>query len=289
MEREKLQALISLLDDPDEAVFKLVEKELLKEEDLRTDELENVWETSLDELMQNRIENLIQQIQFRETSRKIQSWSTKESVDLFEGFFLLSKYQYPELKEKSIRSQLKKIASDVWLEINNRLTSIEKITVLNHILFDVNKFSLNANNLQLPQNCYLNQLLETRKGNAISLTILYALVARDLGFPIQIIDFPQNPLLAYIDQEVARKAMGDDYDSNVLFYINPANNGAIIGRKEIEYFMKKNETIDESVLTTPCEDRKIIKLLIKNLIESYELVGQNEKVNDLSFIAGLLE
>lgn len=289
MEPEKLQALISLLDDPDESVFNLVKKELLKEENLDVDELENVWETSLDELMQNRIENLIQQIQFRDTSRKIQSWSTKDKVDLFEGFFLISRYQYPEIKEKSIRNQLKKIASEVWLEINNRLTSIEKITVLNHIIFDVNKFTLNTNNIQLPQNSYLNQLLETRKGNAISLTILYALIARDLGFPIQIIDFPQNPLLAYIDREVAQKAMGDDYDSAVLFYINPANNGAIIGRKEIEYFMKKNETIDDSVLTTPCEDRKIIKLLIENLIESYGVVGQLEKVNDLSSIAGLLK
>ncbi|WP_163712293.1 transglutaminase-like domain-containing protein [Mangrovibacterium lignilyticum] len=288
MDSEKLQALISLLDDPDQAVFEMVEKELLKEDALQVEELEHIWETSLDELMQNRIEDLIQQIQFRETSKKIKSWTNQEEVDLFEGFFLISQYQYPDLKLKNIQSQLKKISSDVWLEINNRLTSIEKITVLNHILYDVNKFAINHSNPTLPQNCYLNLLLETKKGNPVSLAILYTIIARDLGFPVQLIDFPQNPLVAYVDAELAKKTHGEDYDSPVLFYINPANNGAIIGRKEIEFFMKKNEKIDEMLFQTPCEDRKIIKLLLANLIEAYEAVGYKEKVNDLSSISDLL-
>ena len=288
MDSQKLQALISLLDDPDQAVFEMVEQELLKEDTLQVEQLEHVWETSLDELMQSRIEDLIQQIQFRETSSRIQNWSIQPEVDLFEGFFLISQYQYPDLKQKSIESQLKKISSDVWLEINNRLTSIEKITVLNHILYDVNKFAINHTNMLLPQNCYLNQLLETKKGNAISLAILYTIIARDLGFPVELIDFPNNPLLAYVDAELAKKTHGEDYDSPILFYINPANKGAIIGRKEIEYFMKKNEHVDDKVFQQPCEDRKAIKLLLQNLIEAYEAVGHREKVNDLSSIASML-
>lgn len=288
MESEKLQALISLLDDPDQAVFEMVEQELLKEDSLQVDELEHIWETSLDELMQTRIENLIQQIQFRETSRRIKNWSKQEEVDLFEGFFLISQYQYPELKLKDVQAQLKKICSDVWLEINNRLTSIEKITVLNHILFDVNKFSINLSNLQLPQNGYLNQLLETKKGNPISLAILYMLVARELGFPVQFIDYPKNPLIAYIDPEMAKRAHGDDYNSSVLFYINPANKGAIVGRKEVEYLSRRDEHFNEEVFQTACEDRAIIKKLLESLIESYESLGYEDKVHDLSAIANLL-
>jgi hypothetical protein len=288
MDSDKLQALITLLDDPDQSVYELVERELLKEKNLQVKELEQIWETSLDELIQTRIENLIQQIQFRETSAKIQNWANQKEVDLFEGFFLISQYQYPDIKLKTVQSQLKKISSDVWLEINNRLTSIEKITVLNHILYDVNKFTINLSNLQSPQNCYLNQVLDTKKGNPVSLAILYTLVARELGFPLQLINFPKNPLLAYIDNEAARKAHGEDYESPVLFYINPANRGAIIGRKEIEFFMKKNENADPDLFETPCEDKKIIKLLIENLIASYESLGHQDKMDDLNAIACLL-
>lgn len=288
MEAEKLQALISLLDDPDQAVFEMVERELLKEDSLQVEELEHIWETSLDELIQTRIENLIQQIQFRQTSRKIRNWSKQKEVDLFEGFFLISQYQYPELKLKDIQSQLKKIGNDVWLEINNRLTSIERITVLNHILFDVNKFGINMSNLQSPQNGYLNQLLETKKGNPVSLAILYLLIARELGFPVQFVDYAKNPLIAYIDPEMAKRAHGHDYNSPVLFYINPANKGAIVGRKEIEYLSRRDEHVNEEALQTSCEDRTIIKKLLESLIESYESLGYDEKVNDLSAIANLL-
>ena len=288
MNKEKLQALISLLDDPDQTVYEQVEKLLLQEDTLIIDQLEQAWETSLDQLAQSRIEKLVQQLQIKETSEKIKSWSQNKDIDLFEGFFLISQYQYPDLKAKYIRSKIQKISSDVWLEINNKLTSIEKITVLNHLFYDVNKFSVNVDNLQAPQNCYLNQLLETKKGNMVSIAILYALVARELGFPVQLIDFPRNPLLAYIDPDTARKAHGKDYNSPVLFYINPSNRGAIIGRKEIEFFLNKNEEINDERYFLPCEDRVIIKKLIASLIDAYDYEGNQDKVNDLSAIAELL-
>lgn len=288
MKEEKLQALVALLDDPDRGVYEMVEKELLSEDSSIIEQLEQIWETTLDELIQSRIENLIQQIQYRETSKKIKSWSKQESIDLFEGFFLISQYQYPELKRKSIKNKIRKISNDIWIEINNRLTSIEKITVLNHIFYDINKFKINNVNTSSPLNGYVNQLLETKKGNPVSLAILYTLIARELGFPVQLIDFPRNPLLAYIDPETAQKAHGEDYESPVLFYINPSNKGAIIGKKEIEFILKRNgKEIDESYYQ-PCEDKVIIKKLIESLIEAYDSQGSQDKADDLTSIADLL-
>ena len=288
MKADRLLALITLLDDPDKAVYEMVEKEFLDEDPGIIGQLEKVWETSYDELLQSRIENLIQQIQFRETSRKIKNWSNQSHVDLFEGFFLISQYQYPELKLKDIKSKIRKIRNDVWLEISNKLTSIEKITVLNHIFYDVNKFSINLSNLQSPQNCYLNQILDTKKGNPISIAILYTLITRELDFPVQLIDFPRNPLLAYVDAELAKKAHGPDYQSSVLFYINPSNRGAIIGRKEIDFFLKRNEQVSEDIFEKHCEDRVIIKKLIESLISAYDSLGYQDKVDDLTSIVSLL-
>lgn len=288
MKNEKLHALIALLDDPDRTVFEWVEREILSEDPTIINQLEQAWETSLDELIQSRIENLIQQIQFNDTRKKIKNWSKEKEVDLFEGFFLLSRYQYPDLKLKSIKNKMRSISSDVWLEISSKLTSLEKITVLNHIFYDVNKFSVNLKNVSSPQNCYLNQLLETKKGNTISIAILYTLVARELGFPIHFIDFPKNPLLAYIDGEIARKAHGNNYRSDVLFYINPSNKGAIIGRKDLERFIKRNDQVEHESMYEPCEDKVIIKKLLESLIESYKSLGYPNKVEELSWIARML-
>ncbi len=288
MNNKKLHALITLLDDPDDSVFRMVEQEILKQDAKIVEKLEQIWETSLDELIQLRIENLIQQIQFNDTKERIKKWSTQKTVDLFDGFFLISRYQYPDLKLKSVTNKLERIVKDIWLEFNNSLTALEKITIVNHIFYDVYKFSINHPNLNSPQNCYLNQLLEIRKGNPVSLAVLYVLIARRLQLPVYFIDFPRNPLLAYMDQKIAAAAHGKDNNTPVLFYINPSNKGAVVGRREVDYFVKRSESITREIVTAPCPDKLIIRKLMDTLILSYEELGYQDKVDDLRDIVSML-
>ncbi len=288
MEHKRLHALITLLDDPDESVFRMVEQEILKEDAGIVDQLEQIWETSLDELIQSRIENLIQQIQFNETKAKIANWANQDSLDLFEGYFLLSCYQYPDIKKKSIEQKLERITKDIWLEFKHSLTALEKITIVNHLLYDVHKFSINHSNLSSPQNCYLNQVLDSGKGNAVSLAVLYLLIARKLELPVFFIDFPRNPLLAYMDLSVAREAHGESNDNPILFYVNPSNKGAIVGKREIDYLVKKNEMLSREMVSTPCSDKFILRRILDSLILSYEELGFTEKVADLKDIMAML-
>ncbi|MDX9881931.1 MAG: transglutaminase-like domain-containing protein [Prolixibacteraceae bacterium] len=288
MDDKKLHTLLTLLDDPDDSVFRMVEQEILKEDVRIVEKLEQIWETSLDELIQSRIENLIQQIQFNDTKEQIKKWSTRKTLDLFEGFFLISRYQYPDLRLKSITAQLDKITKDIWIEFNNSLTALEKITIVNHIIYDVHKFSINHHNIGSPQNCYLNQLLETQKGNPVSIAILYVLISRKLNLPVYFIDFPRNPLLAYFDQGIAELAMEQNTGNPILFYINPSNKGAIVGKREIDYFIQKNEAITHTLVTTPCPDKTIIRKLLEALIQSYEELGFQDKVGDLREIVLML-
>jgi len=285
MNELKLDSLIALLDDPDDSVFNLVLEELIKEDISIVDRLEHIWETSFEKLVQKRIEFIIQQIQLKDTKVKIRNWATQESLDLFEGIFLISRYQYPELKLKSVQVQLEKIRKDIWLEFKNSLTSLEKITILNHIFYNHYKFKINRDNIDSPQNGYINRVLDTRKGNAISITILYTLIARSLNLPIHYIDFENNPLVAYFDKDIAQLA--NDEDSNhILFYINPSNKGAIIGPKEVEYIQPSVELNGNR--TEPCPDKTIIKRLIEKLSDDYQQIGSLEKVNYLREIAEIL-
>ena len=48
MRKGKLNALIGLLDDPDQTIIEMVEKELLKETDAIIPVLEQKWECSFD-------------------------------------------------------------------------------------------------------------------------------------------------------------------------------------------------------------------------------------------------
>jgi hypothetical protein len=260
---------------------------MLKEDISIVDRLEHIWETSFEKLVQERIEFIIQQIQLNDTKEKIKNWANQETLDLFEGIFLISRYQYPELKLKSIQIQLEKIRKDIWLEFKNSLTSLEKITILNHIFFDHYKFKINHENTESPQNCYINRVLDTRKGNPISITILYTLVARSLNLPVHYIDFDRNPLVGYFDKDIAQMVHGED-SKHILFYINPSNKGAIIGPKEVDYIRQSGDSPDRRHQPEPCPDRIIIKRLVEKLTNDYKQAGSLEKVNYLKEIAEIL-
>ncbi|MDP2335462.1 MAG: transglutaminase family protein [Bacteroidota bacterium] len=288
MIEHKLDSLITLLDDPDDSVFYLVLEEILKEDTSIVDRLEHIWETSMDELVQKRIEFIIRQIQLNDTKAKIKKWASQKTLDLFDGFFLISRYQYPELKLKPILVQLENIRKDIWLEFRNSLTSLEKITILNHIFFDHYQFTIDLINPESSQNCYLNRVLDSRRGNPVSITIIYTLVARSLNLPVHYIDFKKNPLVGYFDKDISRLVHGNENGNQVLFYVDPSNKGAIIGPKEVDYIQQTTDQAEKEKLTQACPDRTIIKRLIETLISAYDQAGALEKVYYLNEIVEIL-
>ncbi len=275
----KLDALIDLLDDPDLTVFERVQEELLKETDEIIPALEQKWESSFDGFCQERIENIIQNLQFKETKRLLKEWlNTKDSKrDLLTGFLIIDRFQYPDLNPDNIRFKLENIRKKIWLELNNSLTLLEKTTILNHFIFNINEFSINFKNIHSPQNSFLNQLLDTKKGNPVSISIFYTIIARMLELPAKFIDFPKNPLVAIVDSELARKVHGEDSKSDVLFYINPSNKGSITSIKEIEYHLRTNNFYPIEHYTEPHSDIELLKLLVQTLELSYQSVNFMDK------------
>ena len=291
MGKSKLEALINLLDDPDKSVFELVEKELLKESNEIIPMLEKKWETSFDVSYQERIENLIQSLQFKETYNKLKVWinSGLNERDLFTGFWIIDQFQYPDLNVLNIKLKVENIRKKIWLELNNSLTLLEKITILNHFLFNINGFAINLSNKNSSQNCFLSQLLDSKRGNSVSLSIFYTILARQLELPAYFIDFPKNPLIAIVEPELARKVHGNSLNSDVLFYINPSHKGAITSIKEIEYHLKKNDFLPLHDYTEPKSDILFIQRLLESLEESYQTLGMAEKQEQVQQLLQLFE
>ena len=176
-----------------------------------------------------------------------------------------------------IQLKIENIRKKIWLELNNSLTLLEKTTILNHFLFNINGFSVNHSNKNSSQNCFLSQILDSKKGNPVSLSILYTILARKLDLPAYFIDFPKNPLVAIVEPELARKVHGRRLDSDVLFYINPSHKGAITSIKEIEYHLKKNDYKPLHHFTEPKSDILFIQRLLEALEDSYQSLGMIEK------------
>ncbi|HAN19349.1 MAG: hypothetical protein A2X13_01615 [Bacteroidetes bacterium GWC2_33_15] len=281
----KIKALLHLLDDPNEEVFMHVSKNLLNQGVEIIPELEKVWETSLNQILQERIENLIQGIQFVSVQNLLTKWKNEGAANILEGAFNIAKYQYPDLKLEQVEKQFENLKRDVWLEINNNLTALEKTRVINHVFYEIHGFSGNSSNFYAPQNSYINLVLENKKGNPLTLGIIYIALAQNLDIPVYGVSMPKNFILSYIDEY----NIGLLKQNEVLFYINPFNKGAVLGKREIDYFLKQQKLEPDKSYYSPCTNIEVIKKLILNLIYSYEKLGYPEKVDDMKQLFNILQ
>jgi regulator of sirC expression with transglutaminase-like and TPR domain len=280
MNSAEVSALISLLDDPDEEIYTHIKDKLLSMGIQVIPVLEDAWEHSFDTLIQSRIESIIHKIQFEKTLRDLTEWLKPGNQKLLEGALLIAKYQYPDIDEVKVRKHIDQIRQDIWLEINANLTALEKVKVLNHIIFEVHGFSGNTTNYHAPQNSYLNNVLETKKGNPLSLSILYSIIAEDVGIPIFGVNLPEHFILAYIDETTLTEEGGLD-DAKVLFYINPFSKGSVFNKREIDSFLKQLKLDPQASFYEPCSNADILRRLLRNLIISYEKLGYPNKIEEL--------
>ncbi len=290
MDTKKLHALISLLDDPDVEIYSTVENELRKEKVEIISELEKAWETSIDVIFQKRVENIIHSLQFDNLKHALKEWALSGEKDFLYAVFLVAKYQYPELSYSVILDTIKEIKKDIWMELNGHLTSLEKISIVNHILFDKYKFSRNSKELLSPKNNYINDVLNSRLGNPVSLSVVYSAVCQGLGMPVYGVNLPRNFILVYLDEDICvENDCCQQQKCSALFYINPINNGAIIGKQEIEVFLKQQKISFLNNFFNPCSNMNIVKRILNNLRYSYDSLGQEDKKIEIIELIEILE
>ncbi len=290
MQESEVNALIHLIDDPDEAIYDQIKERLVSFGDQVIPALENVWEHNTYSLLfQTRIENIIHEIQFGRITKGLAEWKNSGANDLIAGVLWVSKYQYPDLDEENVIKQLAQIKQDIWLELNDNLTAFEKVRVVNHILFDIYGFSGNKTNFHAPHNSYLNNVLETKKGNPLLLSVIYIHLAKELEIPVFGIDLPNHFILAYKEQYKLLNVMGEEQSEEIFFYINPFSRGAIFNKKEIDEFLTQLKLTPKDSYYEPCNNLSVVKRLINNLMNSYDKLGYPDKIAELKHLSDALE
>ena len=288
MNYREVEALLKLLDDSDFDIYRQVEERLLSYGTDVIPALEKSWENTLDLLLQQRIEELIHKIQFSEVKKDLQTWAMSGAFDLLNGFIIVSRYQYPELDTQKIINQIESIKRDAWIELRYDTSPIEKVKILNHVFYNINGFTGNVTNYHDPQNSYVNVVMESRRGNQISLAIIYSAIAQRLDIPIYGVNLPQHFILAYLDEKNEFEKISND-QNGILFYINAFNKGFIFNKRDIDYFLKQLNLEPLPSFYAPCSNIQIIKRVIRNLINSYEKLGYAEKIQELESMYDILK
>jgi regulator of sirC expression with transglutaminase-like and TPR domain len=280
----EVTSLIRLLDDPDQEIYNHVHDKLLSYGSEAIEHLESAFEQAFDSIQQDRIANLVHEIQFGIIKNDLKLWLHGGAFDLLQGILVINRYQYPDLDEQKIINQIEAIKRDVWIQMMNEASPSEQVKLINHVFYHIYGFSGNTSNHLDPQNSYLSQVLESKKGNQISLAIIYSIVAQKLDIPVYGVNLPQHFILAYVDE-----AQQSEFESGILFYINAFNKGFIFGRRDVDQFLKQLNLKADKQFYEPCSNTDIIKRVLRNLISAYEHLGSAEKVAEINELLAIVE
>lgn len=276
LNNNELKAMVSLLDDDDFEIVQHIEGKIKLMGTYIIPYLEFEWENSFNPIIQKRIEDLVHTLQFELLKEKLYAWRINGGKDLLEGVWLVNTYQYPDLEYEQLSKELEQLYYEVWPEFKAEIHPIDQIKILNSVLFGKLHFGANTKNFHSPGNSMLSVVLQTKKGNPISLCIIYMLVAQKLKMPVFGVNLPNLFVMTYKQDEVQ-------------FYINAFNRGLVFSKKEVDEYIANLKLSPNDLFYEPCSHVDIVVRMLRNLINSHEKLGHTERVEEIRLLLNIAE
>lgn len=284
---KEISALLKLIDDPDTEVFDTVAEKLLNYGVEIIPNLEQLWEVTSDSATQERIEMLIHRVHFQNLQKEFYDWSQAPKPELLRGAILVAKFQFPEMNVPSILSQFDQMRRNIWLELNNYLTPLEQVNILNSILYNYYKLQGHELTEREPKYYFINQVMESKQGNAYSIGVLYLALCELLDIPIFSIDLPRQFVFAYIDTLHHFYSVDDAPVQQMQFFVDPMN-GMVYTQKDVDTYLKKINATDREAYFKPLEPKRIIFKMLEELMLCYRYKRDDEKASEIQELMNII-
>ena len=287
-ETKEITALFTLIDDPDEEVFSTVSERITDYGTNIIPNLESLWENTLREEVQERIEMLIHKLHYKDLTYDLQQWNSSAYNDLLFGTLLIAKFQYPDLQTTPVLQEIEKIRRNIWLELNSFLTPLEQANVLSSIVY--NYYNLKGIEIAYnnPDDFLLHKVLQSKRGNALSNGLLYLVLAALLDIPVKAINIPKHFVLAFFKPDYDAALHKSNPQKYILFYVD-ATTGQVFSHKEIELYFKRISVPPTPFYFRPLSNKRIIQMLIEELAKCFTDAHISYKKEELLKLAALLD
>ncbi len=284
----ELNALIRLLDEPDENIFVQIADSIFAWGTAALPLLKQELTNNFNPLVEERLNNIIQRIQNENLYLELTNWVHFGSHDLLKGTILLARFHYPDLDELRITQMIGQLTQDVWIEMHDTMLSLDKIKVMNHILFDVHHFTPNPKDAFALQDMFIQQVLDVKRGNALTLGIIYIILAQGLKIPVYGVDLPHHFILACLRSNPSSDSgLFDERD--VSFYLNPFYRGQIFVSKEIDRYLSEVKLPVKQEYYAPCSNVRVMMRLAEAMSDAFGKSGNTEKAEALRKLIASLE
>jgi len=129
------------------------------------------------------------------------SFSKNPNYNLVEKCLKMAQIlEYPELNISKYIEKINEMGNSLKIKIGQVKNSTYHISMLNEYLFDELGFDGAEEDYYDPGNSFLNVVLDKKTGIPITLSIIYAEVAKSIGLDLQIIGFPGHVIVKYKEE-----------------------------------------------------------------------------------------
>lgn len=194
----------------------------------------------------------------------------EEDLDLAEAGLLIAQEEQPDLDIAHYLKRLDQLADAVRTELPPSPTHNDTLQCLNTRLFLKEGLRGNTGEYYDPRNSFLNEVLETKVGIPITLSVIYMEVGRRLGLALVGIGFPGHFLVRYSGPDGER-------------ILDPFLGGASLSEAQLAAKLRnmygENNPLAAQVskLLTPATKKEILTRMLGNLKGVYLNKGDFER------------
>jgi len=265
-----LSALLSLLKDPDEAMFQEITETLTLDAAI-IPTLERLWRQADNETAIVRLEWLIGRARLNMLANNLKQWMSNDG-EIIKGAWLVASYQYPELTFDEIDCAVSSIEKDVWMELTYNMTPEEEIMTLNRVFFGKYGMQADKQYKMSVRNTFINNVLNTRIASHLAMTILYLGVADKACIPVYGVWLFNALRIAYV------------INNEIQFYIEVFPEGKIFDHDIAKLIITEQGVKFDAKYIQPCNNEVIICGLIHELRLMYERAGAKNNAEDMEFL-----
>jgi len=269
LDEKQRRALISLLADDDQNVYRTVRQKIMSYGPASAAWLREHTRSN-DPALRRRANEIVSHFARQAADTELLAFCLNqgEDFDLEHSVLLLSRTQYPDINCEAYSALLDDYAGELRNRLDLNGDPILVLKTINEYLFRELKFTGDEQNFYDPDNSYLSQVLDRRIGNPISLSLVYLLLARRLRLPMAGIGLPGHFLCRY-------------QSSRAEIYVDAFRGGRFLTKADcVKHVVQLRQRFDDSCLA-PVSSRRLLLRICATLHQIYTQQKSAEQADRL--------
>jgi regulator of sirC expression with transglutaminase-like and TPR domain len=284
MANSELSALLNLIDDPDEDVFHSITERFIGMGQEIIPILEEHQLGTHDEELIKKTNYIIDLVALSVLTNELMEWKHSEDQSAIEAALIISKFLNRSFDQENTFFEIEKIRRSIWLELNDYLTPLEEVNIINKIVFGYYKFKGIETNYSKPKDFDLSALISEKQANTFPIAALYLLISEMLGLGLKAADVPRQNLLCYYEEE----PLFDEQGSSILFFIDPLN-GQIYTHKDIENYLKKINYVPHPLQIPAVSNVRFVQKWLSELTKVEKEAEQDHRYKEIKALIEKLD